>query len=228
MSLLHTSNAFLLLLFLWFAQVINLSLNINGWRPPRTKISHTLPPPLKFLHQFLCNLYSYCHTELSFLNKFQKFPCPQIIRIGSHIIVLLWYFLPIEQSFKFNLLLILYGVFNTFYTKKTKIKSTMLRMNQYTHAHFAKYCLFICGMGCSVSIVTDYGLDSLGLNAVYNKQAGRKVVGACCSVYIAKCSESNSWVHGVFTKCGVVFKQGKFCKIDHGRTTTYNGMYFWP
>jgi len=30
----------------------------------------------------------------------------------------------------------------------------------------------------------------------------------------------------VFTKCGVVLKQGKFCKIDHGRTTTYNGMYF--
>lgn len=102
-SLFHTSNALLLLLFLWFAQVINLSLNINGWRPPRTKISHTLPPPLKFLHQFLHNLYSYCHTELSLLNKFHQFPCPQIIRTGSHIIVLLWYFLPIEQSFKFNL-----------------------------------------------------------------------------------------------------------------------------
>ena len=45
-------------------------------------------------------------------------------------------------------------------------------------------------------------------------------MGACCSVYAAKC------VRGVFTKCGVVFKQGTFCKIDHGRTTTYNGMYF--
>jgi len=32
----------------------------------------------------------------------------------------------------------------------------------------------------------------------------------------------------VFTKCGVVLKQGKFCKIDYGRMTTYNGMYFWP
>jgi len=28
--------------------------------------------------------------------------------------------------------------------------------------------------------------------------------------------------------CGVVLKHGKFCKIDHGRTTTYNGMYFDP
>jgi len=32
----------------------------------------------------------------------------------------------------------------------------------------------------------------------------------------------------VFTKCGVVLKQGKFCKIDHGRTTTYNAMYVEP
>jgi len=32
----------------------------------------------------------------------------------------------------------------------------------------------------------------------------------------------------VFTESGVVLKQGKFCKIDHGRTTTYNSMYFDP
>jgi len=101
-------------------------------------------------------------------------------------------------------------------------------MNQYTHAYFAKYCLFICGMDSSGSIATDYGLDGLGSNPVYNEQAGRKVVGTCCSVYVAKCSESSSRVHGVFTKCGVVLKQGKFCKIDYGRMTTYNGMYFWP
>jgi len=30
----------------------------------------------------------------------------------------------------------------------------------------------------------------------------------------------------MFTKCGVVFKQGKFCMIEHGGTTAYNGMYF--
>ena len=40
----------------------------------------------------------------------------------------------------------------------------MLRINQYTHAHFAKYCLFICGKGSSVSIATNYGLDGLGSN----------------------------------------------------------------
>jgi len=27
-------------------------------------------------------------------------------------------------------------------------------------------------------------------------------------------------------QCGVVLKQGKFCNIDRGRTTTYIGMYF--
>ena len=32
----------------------------------------------------------------------------------------------------------------------------------------------------------------------------------------------------MFTKSCVVLKQGKFCKIDRGRTTTYNGMYFDP
>jgi len=85
-----------------------------------------------------------------------------------------------------------------------------------------------CGPGSSVGIATDYGLEGPGSNPFYNKQARRKIVGACCSVYVAKCSESNSCVGGVFAKCGVVLKQGKICKIDRGRTTAYSGMYFLP
>ena len=52
--------------------------------------------------------------------------------------------------------------------------------------------IFIFGPGSSIGIATDYGLDGPGSNAVCNKQARRKVVCACCSVYVAKCSESNS------------------------------------
>jgi len=32
----------------------------------------------------------------------------------------------------------------------------------------------------------------MGSKTVNNEQARRKVVGACCSVYVAGCSESNS------------------------------------
>ena len=46
------------------------------------------------------------------------------------------------------------------------------------------------GPGSSVGIATDYGLDGPG--SVYNEQATRKVVSACCSVYVAEYSESSS------------------------------------
>jgi len=52
--------------------------------------------------------------------------------------------------------------------------------------------MYMCGLGSSVRIATGYGQGGLGSNAVCNKQARRKVVCACCSVYVAKCSESNS------------------------------------
>jgi len=34
---------------------------------------------------------------------------------------------------------------------------------------------------------------------VYNEQASRNVVGACCSVYVAECSEVVAESDGVFT-----------------------------
>jgi len=57
---------------------------------------------------------------------------------------------------------------------------------------FSGQYLEMVGPGGSVGIATDYGLDCPGSNPVYNEQARRKVVGARCSVYVAKCSESNS------------------------------------
>ena len=44
----------------------------------------------------------------------------------------------------------------------------------------------------SIGIATRYGLNGPGIEFVYNEQARRKVVGARCSVDVAKCSESNS------------------------------------
>ena len=169
-SLLHTSNALLLLLFLWFAQVINVILNNDGWGPPKTKIFHILPSSLKFLHQFLCNLYSYCDTELLFLNKFPQFSCAQIVRIGSHFIVLLWYSLYQLSSPLNSTCLLLAGILShlnaqfhcfSYYMlhlihskhKKSENKKYKFRMNQYTHAHFAKYCLFICTLLYSPSFL---------------------------------------------------------------------------
>jgi len=74
------------------------------------------------------------------------------------------------------------------------------------------------------------GWSGVRIWSVYSEQARREFVGACCSVYVTECSESNSWVRVVFAKCCVVLKQGKICKIDRdrNRTITYNGMYFWP
>ena len=39
---------------------------------------------------------------------------------------------------------------------------------------------------------------------VYNEQAARKFVHACCGVYVGECRESSSGVRGVFTKSGTV------------------------
>jgi len=55
------------------------------------------------------------------------------------------------------------------------------------------------GAGSSVGIATDYLLEGPGSKSVYNVEASRKGVGERCSVYVAECSESNSWVRGVFT-----------------------------
>ena len=41
---------------------------------------------------------------------------------------------------------------------------------------------WVCG--CSLAGI-------VGSNQVYNERANRKVVGACCSVYVAECSESS-------------------------------------
>ena len=50
-----------------------------------------------------------------------------------------------------------------------------------------------CGPHSAVRIANDYGLDGPGSNpSVYNEQASIKVVGVCCSVYIAECSEISS------------------------------------
>jgi len=57
---------------------------------------------------------------------------------------------------------------------------------------FSGQCLEMGRTGSSVGIATDYVLDCPGSNPVYSEQARRKVVGARCSVYVAKGSESNS------------------------------------
>ena len=57
---------------------------------------------------------------------------------------------------------------------------------------FSGQYLEMGGPGSSVDIATDNGLDCPGSNPVYNEQTRRTFVGACCSVYVAKCSESNS------------------------------------
>ena len=48
---------------------------------------------------------------------------------------------------------------------------------------FTVTTLTFSGPGSSVGIATDYGLDGPG--SVYNEQASRKFVRACCSVYVA-------------------------------------------
>ena len=45
--------------------------------------------------------------------------------------------------------------------------------------------LIQCGPGSSVFRGTDYKLNGPDSNSVHNEQASRKVVGACCSVYVA-------------------------------------------
>jgi len=49
-----------------------------------------------------------------------------------------------------------------------------------------------CGPGSSVGLATEYGLDGPGSNPNLQEQARRNVVGACCGVYVSKCSESSS------------------------------------